>query len=96
MKRVLILLGVCALLLPAPGFVTAAASASLVTVGSPAGPTPQNHQNEPAVAMDASPPKAASKSMEPSFNEPVRMERQAAPPIPASSVAMSDAGRPKR
>ena len=56
MKRVLILLGVCALLLPAPGFVTAAASASLVTVGSPAGTTPQNHQNEPAVAMDAHTP----------------------------------------
>jgi hypothetical protein len=56
MKRVLILLGVCALLLQAPGFVTAAASASLVTVGSPAGTTPQNHQNEPAVAMDAHTP----------------------------------------
>lgn len=29
---------------------------SLVTVGSPVGTTPQNHQNEPAVAMDAHQP----------------------------------------
>lgn len=29
---------------------------SLVTVGSPIGTTPQNHQNEPAVAMDANQP----------------------------------------
>lgn len=29
------------------------ATASRVTVGSPSGHTPQNHQNEPAVAMDA-------------------------------------------
>ena len=29
---------------------------ALVTVGSPVGTTPQNHQNEPAVAMDAHQP----------------------------------------
>src|SRR5207245_10494359 len=29
---------------------------SLVTIGSPAGNTPQNHQNEPAVALDAASP----------------------------------------
>ena|SRR5947209_20252977 len=33
-----------------------AAASSLVTVGSPAGSTPQNHQNEPAVAVDAAHP----------------------------------------
>jgi hypothetical protein len=33
-----------------------AAGSSVVTVGSPAGVTPQNHQNEPAVAVDASRP----------------------------------------
>lgn len=32
------------------------ATNALVTVGSPMGTTPQNHQNEPAVAMDASHP----------------------------------------
>ena len=31
----------------------AAAASSLVSVGSPADRTPQNHQNEPAVAVDA-------------------------------------------
>ena len=30
-----------------------AAASSLVTVGSPPGSTPQNHQNEPALAVDA-------------------------------------------
>src|SRR5437879_13683603 len=34
----------------------AQATPSLVTVGSPAGSTPQNHQNEPAVAVDAAHP----------------------------------------
>jgi hypothetical protein len=34
----------------------AAGSSSLVTVGSPADSTPQNHQNEPAVAIDAGHP----------------------------------------
>jgi hypothetical protein len=33
-----------------------AAASSLVSVGSPAGSTPQNHQNEPAVAVDAAHP----------------------------------------
>jgi hypothetical protein len=33
-----------------------AAGSSIVTVGSPAGVTPQNHQNEPAVAVDANHP----------------------------------------
>lgn len=36
--------------------VFAAATPALVSVGSPAGDTPQNHQNEPAVAMDANSP----------------------------------------
>src|SRR5437588_8759797 len=34
----------------------AQATPSPVTVGSPSGSTPQNHQNEPAVAMDANSP----------------------------------------
>src|SRR5207249_2089221 len=33
-----------------------AQTSSRVSVGSPAGNTPQNHQNEPAVAMDANSP----------------------------------------
>ena len=32
------------------------ATASKVTVGSPSGQTPRNHQNEPAVAIDAANP----------------------------------------
>ena len=51
MKRLLILV--------VAGFVVLTPSAlasSIVTVGSPTGTTPQNHQNEPAVAMDAHQP----------------------------------------
>ena len=47
------------LLLVAAGVLAVPASAgasSIVTVGSPAGTTPQNHQNEPAVAVDANRP----------------------------------------
>jgi len=44
----------CALLLAASA--ANAQTVSLVTVGSPPGNTPQNHQNEPAVAMDANNP----------------------------------------
>jgi hypothetical protein len=40
----------------APILANGVATASLVTVGSPTGTTPQNHQNEPAVAMDAHAP----------------------------------------
>ena len=43
---------VAGLALPLPALAGAPA-VSLVTVGSPVGTTPQNHQNEPAVAMDA-------------------------------------------
>jgi hypothetical protein len=35
---------------------SAAGAASVVTTGSPTGTTPQNHQNEPAVAIDAGQP----------------------------------------
>ena len=37
-------------------FPAAATASSLVTVGSPSGSTPRNHQNEPAVAVDAGNP----------------------------------------
>ena len=46
---------VAGLALPLPALAGAPA-VSLVTVGSPVGTTPQNHQNEPAVAMDAHQP----------------------------------------
>jgi hypothetical protein len=49
MKRLALCLATAGLLaVPA-----SAAASSLVTVGSPSGSTPQNHQNEPAVAVDA-------------------------------------------
>lgn len=49
MKRLLLCVFVAGVLaIPA-----SASASSLVTVGSPAGSTPQNHQNEPAVAVDA-------------------------------------------
>ncbi|MEO5941374.1 MAG: sialidase family protein, partial [Candidatus Limnocylindrales bacterium] len=44
---------VLSLVLSAPGVIALGPSASLVSNGSPVGTTPQNHQNEPAVAMDA-------------------------------------------
>jgi hypothetical protein len=52
----------CALLLASvtagslPAFAQTAATASKVSVGSPSGLTPRNHQNEPAVAIDAHDP----------------------------------------
>src|SRR6266508_3022057 len=52
MKRLLICI-VAVGLLAAPA---SAAGSSLVTVGIPAGTTPRNHQNEPAVAVDAAHP----------------------------------------
>ncbi|HKR99202.1 MAG TPA: sialidase family protein [Candidatus Dormibacteraeota bacterium] len=47
--------GVIGLVVVAPlwAHATPSAAPALVTTGSPAGSTPQNHQNEPAVAMDA-------------------------------------------
>jgi hypothetical protein len=55
-KRGLLALGVVVgtLLVMAAG--ASAQTTGLVTVGSPSGSTPQNHQNEPAVAMDANSP----------------------------------------
>ena len=56
MKRPLFLVvaALAALLIAAS--VASAQTVSKVTVGSPPGNTPQNHQNEPAVAMDANHP----------------------------------------
>src|SRR5207244_2735892 len=51
-----VLLAAIVLCLPA---LTAPALAADVSVGSPAGTTPQNHQNEPAVAIDANHPSFA-------------------------------------
>src|SRR3954470_24992922 len=51
--RKLILVAAAALIAPPP------ALAGQVSVGSPPGSTPQNHQNEPAVAIDASHPNVA-------------------------------------
>jgi hypothetical protein len=48
-----LLCGIAAGILALPAF---AAASSLVTIGSPADTTPQNHQNEPAVAIDAAHP----------------------------------------
>jgi hypothetical protein len=39
-----------------------AAASSLVSVGSPPDTTPQNHQNEPAVAVDAAHPNVRAPS----------------------------------
>jgi hypothetical protein len=46
-------LAALAVLLTAASVASARATVGLVTVGSPRGNTPQNHQNEPAVALDA-------------------------------------------
>lgn len=51
--RKLIALLVCLVSLAGAQAGGAAAGTALVSVGSPSGVTPQNHQNEPAVAMDA-------------------------------------------
>jgi hypothetical protein len=58
MRRLLTLVAVTSLFLTSAATTVAAdpATSSLVTVGSPVGTTPQNHQNEPAVAMDAHQP----------------------------------------
>ncbi len=53
MKRFFVLVVVTGLLVLLPSSGVLASSEALVTVGSPTGTTPQNHQNEPAVAMDA-------------------------------------------
>jgi hypothetical protein len=47
---------VLALTVAVPGVSAVGPTISLVSVGSPTGTTPQNHQNEPAVAMDAHQP----------------------------------------
>jgi len=53
--RLVLVVIVGLLAVPVPALAVAPTSA-LVTVGSPVGTTPQNHQNEPAVAMDAHQP----------------------------------------
>jgi hypothetical protein len=47
---------VCAIAAGLLAFPAAAGASSLVTNGSPSGSTPRNHQNEPAVAVDAGNP----------------------------------------
>jgi hypothetical protein len=54
-RRLLVVLAVLALL-PSPALADPGTTISLVSVGSPTGTTPQNHQNEPAVAVDAHQP----------------------------------------
>jgi hypothetical protein len=56
MKRMLALVAMASLFGAHPALAIPAATIALVTVGSPVGTTPQNHQNEPAVAMDAHQP----------------------------------------
>lgn len=58
MRRLSILVALVGLVLMSTGtaFATGPTTMSLVSVGSPTGTTPQNHQNEPAVAMDAHQP----------------------------------------
>src|SRR5262249_242107 len=51
-----ILFCIAAAFVLAVGASSAVAADSLVSVGSPSGATPQNHQNEPAVAVDAGAP----------------------------------------
>jgi hypothetical protein len=50
------LIALLTLALAAPAAAQGAAMAALVSVGSPSGLTPRNHQNEPAVAIDAHDP----------------------------------------
>jgi hypothetical protein len=52
MKRLVL----CVIAVGLLAFPAAAAASSLVTIGSPSGSTPRNHQNEPAVAVDAGNP----------------------------------------
>lgn len=56
MKRVMFVLPIALGALLIAVSVANAQTVSLVTTGSPPGNTPQNHQNEPAVAMDANHP----------------------------------------
>jgi hypothetical protein len=57
MKRLLVIVAIASVFLPQAAFaVPPPPTTALVTVGSPIDTTPQNHQNEPAVAMDAHQP----------------------------------------
>jgi hypothetical protein len=57
MKRLLVIVAIASVFLPQAAFaVPPPPTTALVTVGSPTDTTPQNHQNEPAVAMDARQP----------------------------------------
>jgi hypothetical protein len=57
MKRLLVIVAIASVFLPQAAFaVPPPPTTALVTVGSPIDTTPQNHQNEPAVAMDARQP----------------------------------------
>lgn len=56
MRRTLLLVAAVGALWLLGAAVANAQTVSLVTSGSPSGNTPQNHQNEPAVAMDAHSP----------------------------------------
>jgi hypothetical protein len=57
MKRLLVIVAIASVFLPQAAFaVPPPPTTALVTVGSPTDTTPQNHQNEPAVAMDAHQP----------------------------------------
>jgi hypothetical protein len=57
MKRLLVIVAIASVVLPQAAFaVPPPPTTALVTVGSPTDTTPQNHQNEPAVAMDAHEP----------------------------------------
>ena len=57
MKRLLVIVAIASLFVTQPALaVPPPVVTGLVTVGSPTGTTPQNHQNEPAVAMDAHQP----------------------------------------
>ncbi len=57
MKRLLVLVAIASMVVSQPALaVPPPATTGLVTVGSPTDTTPQNHQNEPAVAMDAHQP----------------------------------------
>jgi hypothetical protein len=59
MKRLLTILAIASICLLSVAVSAAAAdpaTSSIVSIGSPTDTTPQNHQNEPAVAMDAHQP----------------------------------------
>jgi hypothetical protein len=56
MRRLLALIAIASLFVTQPTLAAGPVTTSLVTGGSPTDTTPQNHQNEPAVAMDAHQP----------------------------------------